>query len=115
MNLPRLALPHIKLKKLTKVLVITGAALAVLFLTAAVVREYRANQQKLKQQHQAELQAAEQRGYKRGTKEITGLRNVYILQSAECKKGQNAYNALTIAQKRLIKADQIPKCRTEVL
>lgn len=112
MTFKKVKLPHIKLTTLTKWLVVAGAVVAVLLLTVAIVHHYKHQQTLLTQQHQAELQAAEQKGYMKGDAHFQSANTLYTLQTLECKKGLVAYNALPKATQQ--KTPQ-PQCRTEVL
>lgn len=104
-----------KLKLTLKMLfVIVGATFA-LVLIGAVARQYNQNVEAAKQHNQATLNKAYNDGYKQGAEKYQVYKNVYTLQTLACKQGENAYAKLTPAQKRTIPADQVPKCRTEVL
>lgn len=113
LNVPKLKTPHIK--TLIKLTVILALMVALGALTVAVVKDYNAKQTTKTNQHNAALQAAEQKGYERGTKENLVLRNQNTLLRLECQKGQNVFNSLTTSQKRLIKQEQVPNCSQPVL
>lgn len=108
---------HPKLTKLTiSVIVLSVVTVALLALVGATYSHYTEQVDATNKQHQAELTAAREAGYKAGTSDRNAYLAKYNLAMLECRKGQNAYNLLSTTQKNtLTKAGQVVNCNQPVL
>lgn len=112
-KLPTIKKPNIKL--IAKVLGGITVVVLVTLLVGAVANEAQDREQTKSKQHQAELVAAEKRGYEKGTADRTQYVTRDALWRLECKKADKLYEVLTPTQKRLLPVNLVPNCGQAIL
>lgn len=114
MKLPKVQLPHIKLKQLTKVLIVAGVAVAIVLLTVAVVHDYRVKQNK-KLTEQAQQVAAQEAKTVELQRKLTLTEQAYATERARCEAGKSFYDKASTSVKRSIKVQGPKVCGQAVL